>query len=69
MKVQMVFDLPQDSEDYALAFHGHRYKRIIDEFDNFLRNKLKYGEITENENKIYSERREKLHEIRAEISE
>ena len=65
-KVILKFDLPEEREEYENAYNGNKTVAIIEEMDNFLRGKLKYQELTDEQEKIYSEIREKLFELKQE---
>lgn len=51
----MEYNLPDDDCDYTNALNGFKYRRTIDDVYEFLRNKTKYCELTEEEAKIYYE--------------
>ena len=64
-RITMSFNLPEEREEYELAYKGIKYSIVIDEFDNWLRSILKYNESkTEAEIAIYQECRDKLHELK-----
>ena len=64
MKTIMEFELPQDAEDYKMAFHGHKYCFIIQTLDNYLRSEIKYNEgLSEGVSGAYQTIRSKLWEI------
>lgn len=44
MKVSLEFNLPEDKEDFELAYNGHKYKFIIDDIWQELRRLSKYTE-------------------------
>lgn len=44
MKATLSFSLPTEREEYDAAFYGFDWKCVVDELDQFLRNKLKYEE-------------------------
>ena len=44
-KVILEFDLYEDSESYHHAINGTKYLAVLQEFDNYLRSKLKYEEL------------------------
>jgi hypothetical protein len=63
-RVYLKFEIPQESEEYELAYNGAKYKYALDELDEFLRHKLKYdGDLAVAKQKVYQEVRDKLHEI------
>lgn len=65
-KVIMEFNLPDEAEELKDAQNGTNYSIQLDNFANFLRSKLKYSELTEEQYAIYEEIRSKLWEIRNE---
>jgi len=42
MKAILEFDIPTEQDEFDCAINGTRYKGIIDELFNLLRNKKKY---------------------------
>lgn len=64
MKAILEFNLPEDAEDYKLANSALHLSTIICELDNFLRSKLKYETLTEEQYKCYEAVREKLYELK-----
>lgn len=66
MKVIFEFNKPEDNEDLAIHMKAIEYHIVIYELDNYLREKLKYEELTEEQNKLVSEIRNKLTELRNE---
>lgn len=62
MKAKISFSLPEEENDFYYAVNGSKFAHAIYNFDNFLRSKLKYEELTEEQAKIYEEIREKLRE-------
>ena len=66
MKATLTFQLPEETQDFQDACKAQHYISVIDELDNFLRNKLKYCELSATEDTIYSEIRSKLYELKNE---
>ena len=60
MKAKLEFDLPEEQDDFEVASNGWKYCSVLFDLDNFLRNKLKYEKLTEEQDKAYSEVRELL---------
>jgi hypothetical protein len=58
MKAKLEFDLPEEQDDFEVASNGWKYRSVLFDLDNFLRNKLKYEKLTEEQYKAYSEVRE-----------
>lgn len=60
MKGILEFDIPEDQEDFKLAQDGHKYKRVVDDMYQWLRNKAKYED---KKTVTIEEAREKLSEL------
>jgi len=52
-KISLTFNLPQDEEDFKLCKNGADLAYGMDEFDNWLRSKIKYGNLPADECLIY----------------
>jgi hypothetical protein len=65
MKAILEFNLPEDEDDFKLASHGADFYFTIIDFDDYLREELKYhGEkYTSKQYKLLENLREKLTEI------
>lgn len=64
MKAILEFNLPEEQDDFEVASKAYRYKISLEDFDNYLRARLKYEDISDE--KIYEcieNIRNKLHEI------
>lgn len=64
MKGTLEFNLPDEEEDFIVAQKGGLYKTVIEEFDRFLRDQVKYqnheGKVLE----TYQNCRDKLFQFR-----
>ena len=47
MKVTMTFTLPEDDQEHRDALQGPAYHRALHEIDDYLRNRLKHGTLSE----------------------
>ena len=45
MKARLEYDLPDDVNDYRSAVDGWRWRRVVEDMDNKLRDRLKYGDV------------------------
>ncbi len=63
MIATLKFKLPEDEEDLLLAQSGALYKGVLDDMDNWLRNKIKYQEISKAEREIYTLTRQYLNNL------
>lgn len=65
-KVTLSFSLPEESEDFECARNGSALSGILQEYDNYLRGRLKYEELPEAVHEALQAARDKLHEIKLE---
>lgn len=65
MKVKLEFNLPEEKSEFKIAFQGIDYKCILWDFDQHLRNTIKYNskDLTPIQLNAYEKIREELHEI------
>ena len=63
MKATIEFELPEDQEQYNFANKGFDYFCVLFEFDEFLRQKIKYSELEEKEYAILEDTREQLRQM------
>lgn len=66
MKISMHFTLPEEQEDFDAAIKGRASERCIEELDEYLRQKLKYGDLKPEEADIYFSVRTQLNLLREE---
>jgi len=57
------FDLPEEEPEFVTAQEAGRWKSAIEEYDNWLRNIVKHGDLPELEYSAYKACRDKLHEV------
>jgi hypothetical protein len=60
MKGTLEFNLPEDQDDFDTATNGWKYRSVIDDIDGFLRNKLKYDNLTQEQYDAYDKVRTEL---------
>lgn len=65
-KVTLHYNLPEEQDEFDLAYRGAKLACAVEDFDNYLRGKLKYEELTDEQYKLYEEVRNKLWELRNE---
>lgn len=63
-KVTLTFNLPEEQYDYECATKGCSLAFTLDDFDNYLRQRLKYEVLEDGVAEILQDVRDKLHEIR-----
>ena len=65
-KATLSYSLPEEADEFDLAYQGAKLACIIEDLDNYLRAKIKYGPLTDEQETIYQEIRDKLNELRHE---
>ena len=60
MKALLKFSLPEEQDEFETANNGWKYRSILCDIDNFLRSKLKYGELSPGEDGAYDKTRTEL---------
>lgn len=63
MKAILKFNLPEDMYDHEMCLNGYRYHTALYEFDQLLRQKIKYGEFPDEIYEVYEKIREELRDI------
>jgi hypothetical protein len=62
-RVYLAFDTVTEKKDLEMAMAGHEYKFALSDLDDYLRNQLKYENLSKTKEKHLTEIREKLVEI------
>lgn len=63
-KITFEFDSIEEAEDVRTALDGYKYKLVIWDFDQYLRNQIKYNDKLPSEvAEAYEDLREKLREF------
>jgi hypothetical protein len=57
------FHLPKEEYEFQLSINGRKYYAVIKDFENFLRSKYKYSELSENEMTLIQSIRNELYAI------
>jgi hypothetical protein len=63
MKATLIFNLPEEQDEFEMAQQGWKYRSILDDFRSWLRSQSKHGDKYEF---TIDELREKLSEIEGE---
>lgn len=64
MKVVLEFDLPTEREEHEAALKGSAAIAAIQEFyNNSLRNRLKYQDLSDSDDKLLSEIKDELFQV------
>lgn len=62
MRATLTFKLPEESLEHQQALNAGSVLCGLQTFDNYLRSKLKYEALTDEQYALYQEVREKLHD-------
>lgn len=65
-KIILEFQLPEEQGEFEYANNGARASSVIEDLDSYLRSKLKHTDLNETEERVYTEVRRKLWELRNE---
>ena len=65
-KVTIEFDTIEDKEEMEMCLNGMKWYLLAWDFDQYLRGRLKYEDLSDNVYKLLDEVRDKLHELRSE---
>lgn len=63
MKAVLKYNLPEDNYEFNNAINGTKLRGILEDVDTYLRNKLKYESLTEDQNDIYQDVRDYLYNL------
>ena len=64
-KAILEFNLPEEQEDFELAFNGHKWQNVCWRLDQWLRGNIKHApdSISEDEYQVYEQCREELRNL------
>jgi hypothetical protein len=62
MKATLEFDLPEAEAQLKNALDGGKWRAVVEDLAQELRNKIKYGELTQERADAYAEMRDYLYE-------
>ncbi len=63
MKVELSFNLPEEEEDFRAAINGQKLRWITYHFDEWLRNQIKYEDLTDEEYQTLQKCRDRFREM------
>lgn len=63
MKGKLEFDLPEERESFELAVHASLAYGCIEDFRNYLRSKLKYEQLTDEQYHFYESVQDEFYNI------
>ena len=63
MEAILKYNLPEETEEFQTSVNGHKYKWVIQEIDQYLRNEIKYNSNLSNDTiKAFELIRDKIRE-------
>ena len=63
MKAKLIFNLPEDSHEWENAIKGASMHSALWEYDQWLRGKIKYDDLTDEQYQVYQGCRDKLRTV------
>ena len=60
MKAKLIFDLPEESHEWENALQGSKMRSTLWEFDQWLRSKIKYEDLNDEQYQVYQGCRDHL---------
>ena len=63
MKAILKFDLPEESHEFANATQGWKMRSVLWDFDQWLRSKVKYEDLTDEQFQVYQGCRDHLRSL------
>jgi len=66
MKAVLEFNLPEDSHEFEMSSNGVKAYCVLSGFDEFLRKKMKYYDLTSEQYEVYEECRNELRDMLSE---
>ena len=63
MKGVLQFKLPEEETEFEMAFQASRLMGAVQDYDNWLRGKIKYGELPPGAEDVYQTCRDELYRI------
>jgi hypothetical protein len=60
MKAVLEFTLPEEREEHETALNGPKYRAVLSDLSQFLRSKLKYETLTQEQAAAYEDVRREL---------
>lgn len=60
MNATLTFNLPEEEEEFEMASQARKLYFAVSDFDNFLRNKIKHADLTDEQYGVYDSIRQEL---------
>jgi hypothetical protein len=68
MKAKLIFDLPEESHEWENALQGSKMRSTLWEYDQWLRSKIKYEDLNDEQYQVYQGCRDQLRTLLIENS-
>lgn len=63
MHATLTFNLPEDQQEHQVAVNAMEWQGAVRDLDEFLRGRLKYDALSEEEHRIYQLVRDQLYRV------
>lgn len=63
MKAKLKFKLPEDSHEWYNAVNGSSMRNTLWDYDEWLRSKIKYEDLTDEQYQVYKGCRDRLRQL------
>lgn len=63
MKATLEFNLPEENEEFEMKINAGKYYCALEDLREFLRSKLKHGDLPPETEAVYEEVREKFYDV------
>jgi hypothetical protein len=63
MKAILEFDLPEENAEHKLAVNAGNYYAVLWDIDQYLRSKLKHGDLKDEQYEVLEKTREELRDL------
>ena len=67
MIAELKFELPEEQDAFGTALNGWKYLKAIEEFKRYLRNQLKYIDLSDNERAVFEKIKKEFYDMVYEI--
>jgi len=68
MKAKLIFDLPEERHEWENALQGSKMRSTLWEYDQWLRSKIKYEDLNDEQYQVYQGCRDQLRTLLIENS-
>jgi hypothetical protein len=60
MKAKLIFDLPEESDEWYKAVNASGMHSVLYDYDQWLRSKIKYEDLNDDQHKVFQSCRDHL---------